>query len=188
MDSLKSLTKPSFLCESDSSEILNLANSVVKNKSGRAAVKLLFEWVRDNVDYGVANVVGAKGVLKRTPMKAVCIDKANLIIALCRALGYPAKYVALSCKLKSKEDLPVMPHMYAEVFFDRRWHKIDPNFGNNTRHFIEPSEFDKIKNWQLVGKESKLNSLPLIVPLITRIMYVISPTAKKLKSVVNKEK
>ncbi len=184
VSSMKNYTKPSFKCESDSREIKRLAKRIVGKKKGRAAVKSIFLFVRDNIDYDIADVVGARGVLKRKPRKAVCVDKANLMVALCRASGIPARYISADVVLKTKKGQLPVKHMYADVFYGKRWKRLDPSFGRSSVHFIKPSKFDKVDNFKLKTKETRFASLPWFIPSITWFMYRLLPSMLKIKTLV----
>ena len=139
--------------------------------------------------YDIVDVVGAKGVLKRNPKRAACVDKANLMIALCRASNIiPARYLALNVVLKTKHGPFPIRHMYVEAFYNRRWHKLDPSFGKSSSNFIRPSNFGKINNWtrdrKEDNKETRFVSLPWFIPMFTLFMYRLDPSILKLKSML----
>ena len=179
---LEKYLEPSFYCESDSPEIRSLAKRVTKGKKGEAAAKKIFTLVRD-IPYGVADVVGAKGVLKRKPSRAICVDKANLMVALSRASGIPARYIALNVKLKMKKDVPVLAHMVSEVYYGNKWHMMDPSFGKSCAKIIPMSRFDKVTNWKAAGKPVVYGSLLPFIPFVTWFMYRTNPTFVMLKKI-----
>lgn len=181
---MKKYLGPSFKCESDSVSVIRLSRKIVGRKRGRAAVRSIFRYVKDQVRYDIVDVVGAKGVLKRKPKKAVCIDKTNLMVALCRASGIPARYIALDVKLKTKNDIPVLKHMLAEVFYGGRWHKLDPTFGKSSSNFINASKFEKIDNWKGKSKETRFPSLPWFIPILTWFMYRLDKNVLRLKRTI----
>jgi transglutaminase-like putative cysteine protease len=54
----------------------------------------------------------------------VCRDFAHLVVALCRALGIPARYVSGYCLELNPPDF----HAWAQVYLDGRWHNVDATF------------------------------------------------------------
>lgn len=178
--------KPTKYCESDYPKIKELAEEITKNcKSSEEAAKILFEWVRDNIAWNVEKTVGAKKVLEREPRHAVCVDKTNLFIALCRAVGIPARYIILDCELDMKiKDLPrQMKHTAAEVFVNNKWVVADPTFGKQTERVINISEFGKPSwiNSKNIKRAKELSSFFILVGnIITRIL----PSMKKLKKAI----
>jgi len=181
---MKKYLRPTYMCESDSKEIKRLARRIVGKRKGREAVKAMFNWVRDKVAYDVVDVVGAKGVLKRKPMRAVCIDKANLIVALCRASGIPARYIGADIQMKIKKEIFKLKHLYAEVFYNGRWHKIDPTFGRSTSNLIKPSEFERLVNFKLISKETRYDQIPKFLPFLTKILYRLMPSVVRFKKTI----
>ncbi len=187
MSSLDNYLKPAKFCESDSKKIIELANSITKNRnSEKEKVSAIFNWVRDKICYDVIKIIGAEKVLERNPMKGVCVDKANTFIALCRASGIPARYVSTKSILKLKNKFKPIPHMMTEVYFNGKWHLEDPTFGNYTKKIIKSSEFNKIKNLEIIGKPKIYKNLPPIIVAIVNFIYKINPTTKKLKQIFNK--
>ncbi|NQX90906.1 MAG: transglutaminase family protein, partial [Flavobacteriales bacterium] len=81
-----------------------------------------------------------------------CIDKSSLFIALCRMNGFPAR-LGLS-KVKNHigtarfetiiQSNVLVPHGYAEVFFNEKWVKCTPVFNISLceKLGVEPLEFN----------------------------------------------
>ena len=135
--------EPTNLCESNDPAIIDLAKEIVNDKIGEDAAKALFYWVRDNVTWDIEPIVGAKAALERNPRKAICIDKSNIMVAFCRAVGIPARYVVITGRLKVKRpELDVdMLHVAAEVLVNDKWILADPGYGEETKSIIEVSQF-----------------------------------------------
>ena len=73
--------------------IKNKAASLTKGLTTNAAkATAIFNYVRDNVAYSyyANSKKGADGTLSSG--SANCCDQANLVVALCRAAGIPARY------------------------------------------------------------------------------------------------
>jgi len=156
---------PSGLVESDSEEIIRLAEEITKNaKDDMERVKLIHKWVATNIAYdteayfsGNAGDYSALDTLRLK--KAVCNGYARLTAALCRAAGIRTKIisgVAIYADMgQTWEDVDTtLPnHAWNEVFVDGRWVVMDTtwdagyvdyytgkfNFRYSTRYF-DPSE------------------------------------------------
>ncbi|MDD5590146.1 MAG: transglutaminase-like domain-containing protein [Candidatus Portnoybacteria bacterium] len=125
-------------CDFNNSKVKELATKITENaKTDQEKAVALFYWVRDNILYRVGfwNRKASETLLDG---KGVCTCKANLLIALLRAIGIPAGYgvmrvvgreyfgpiVPICLKnLASKESI----HVYVFVFLDNRWIKCDPS-------------------------------------------------------------
>ncbi|MEM7825982.1 MAG: transglutaminase-like domain-containing protein [Candidatus Aenigmatarchaeota archaeon] len=183
----KKFLKPTFYCESNSEEIKDLAKKITKNsRSQEEAVKKIFYWVRDKVCWNIVKIVGAKKVLKRNPMHAICVDKTNLFIALCRAINIPARYLLiLSCELKSKRrDFPkTTGHVAAEVYLDNEWKIVDPTFGKHTKRLVPISKFKK-PSWEKIKGVLRLREFSRLMVFISLFALRFSPSALKMKKLI----
>ncbi len=177
--------KPVALCESDAPEIVGLAKRIVKGKRGMAAARAIFKWVRDFIEYDLkTKMVGAQKVLQSKPMRAMCFDKTNLFIALCRASGIPARYIQMKCRLKTKKaDVPPdAMHIVGEIYLNGKWTVADPSFDSGVKSLVEIGEIGK-PTWTKVYSEKHLASLPPIMPfLINNIVLNFSGDIKKVRA------
>lgn len=92
--------------------------------------KALFEYTRDmwewqnyyNSTKGAVRTIKDKG--------ANCCDLSHTLIAMCRAVGIPARYRHAQCKyIKSGK---VIGHVMAEVYVNGRWYLCDPSSNEDT--------------------------------------------------------
>lgn len=116
-----SFLNPSRYCESD-----RLAEFAWKEfgaiTAGHSRVSSIVDWVHDYLDY----VPGSTGptttacdvLVQRT---GVCRDYAHLTIALCRALGIPARYLAGYAVELQPPDF----HGFCEVWLGESWYLFD---------------------------------------------------------------
>ncbi len=157
----KAFLRSSQLCESNDRAVKSLAKKLVGNSHGLIAARKIFNWVRDNVEWDLIDVVGARKLLKRRPLRAECADKNNLAIALYRATGIPARYILLNGKLKVKrKDLDVeIPHVASEVHVNGKWILADPSYGADTKKIIAECQFGK-PIWKTASSISKMAELP----------------------------
>jgi transglutaminase-like putative cysteine protease len=115
--------KPSRYCEVDA------IYSFALRKFGHLApgyrrVEAICQWVKQNVDYQVGSSTvnsGARDVLANRA--GVCRDFAHLVIALCRALNIPARFVTAYARYATP---PQDFHAVVEAFLGGRWHLFDP--------------------------------------------------------------
>ncbi|AGY56315.1 transglutaminase domain-containing protein [Gloeobacter kilaueensis] len=112
---------PSRYCQSD--RLVRLAGHITAaTEPGYARVEAICDWVHDNVEYcygtSDAHTSAADTVSERV---GVCRDFAHLGIALCRAAGIPARFVA---GYALKLDPPDF-HAYFEAYLDGQWYLFD---------------------------------------------------------------
>ena len=119
-------------------DIIALAKQLTQGKSTTwAKAQAIFEYVRDKIDYEYyANTkYKAAGTLSRK--KGNCCDQANLVVALCRAVGIPARLNhAKNCRFNSGL---VTGHVWAQIYVDGVWYSADATSKSN--------ELGNIKNW-----------------------------------------
>jgi transglutaminase-like putative cysteine protease len=90
---------------------------------GYARVQAICDWVKDNVDYIVGSsslTYGARDVLANRA--GVCRDFAHLMIALCRALNIPARFVTAYTRYNEP---PPDFHAVVEVYLGHQWYLFD---------------------------------------------------------------
>jgi transglutaminase-like putative cysteine protease len=91
---------------------------------GYQRVRSICRWVKENVDYEVGSsttTYTARDVL--ATRVGVCRDFAHLVIALCRALNIPARFVTAYTRY---DDPPQDFHAVVEAFLGERWYLFDP--------------------------------------------------------------
>lgn len=90
---------------------------------GYGRVQAICDWVHGQLDYTPGSTTGtttaADVLLQRT---GVCRDYAHLTIALCRAIGIPARYVAGYAVDLQPPDF----HGFLEAYLDGQWYLFDP--------------------------------------------------------------
>ncbi len=188
-ENLQKYLKSSYLCESESNEVKDLARKIVGKNKGLNAAKLLFRWVRDNVDYDILKMVGAKKVLYRKPIRAMCIDKTNLFITLCRSIEIPAKYVIMKCELKTKrKDLPSNTlHVISEIYVNDNWIIVDPTFGKSSKKLIEVNRFGK-PCWDKIYSIKRTDKISFFFSFLINLFIKFSKTSRILKKAIEDNK
>jgi transglutaminase-like putative cysteine protease len=123
-------TLPSRYCDSD--KLLVFAGQQFGGlEPGKAQVQAICDWVHDNIEYRFGSgspELSAFDVFQRR--HGVCRDFAHLVVALCRALNLPARYVTGHLPDIGFIDpgSPMDFHAYAEVYLGGKWWTYDARF------------------------------------------------------------
>lgn len=148
---LSEYLKASGHCKLNSA-LKSLAKKLTKNcKTVSQKAKAIFNYVKNNIEYSFyydskKNASGAYST-----KKANCCDHANLIVALCRASGIPAKYSHAKCSFNSGL---VVGHVWAQILVGNVWYVADATSTSNS--------LGHIKNWNInsMGSLKQYTSLP----------------------------
>ena len=118
--------------------IKNKAASLTKGLTTTAAkANAIFNYVRDGIEYSyyADSKKDASGTLSSG--SANCCDQANLVVALCRAAGIPARYsLAQGCTFSSGL---VTGHVWAQILVGDTWYAADATSSRN--------KLGDINNW-----------------------------------------
>lgn len=121
--------KPTKNCQSTDSTIVSKAQSIIAGATTPydAAVKI-FKWVQSNISYSFYynTAKGAKTTL--SSKSANCCDTAHLLVALCRAVGIPARYKHGTCTFSDG----TFGHVWAEVYVNGKWYTADASTKYNS--------------------------------------------------------
>ena len=121
--------EPEKWVESDAEEIVALANQLTKDKLDACQKAIaIYNWIGDNIDY-TGYCSEARGALFALHNRGGdCTEFTDLLIALCRAAGIPARFLV--------GVTPVNPsaaaekHNWAEVYLaGTGWIPVDPTWG-----------------------------------------------------------
>jgi transglutaminase-like putative cysteine protease len=114
-------TLPSRYCQSD--QLTRMARSefgAIAPGGGR--VRAIADWVREHVEYRYGTTDSLTSAFDTaTERIGVCRDFAHLVIAFCRALGIPARYVSGYALGLEPPDF----HGYAQVYLGGSWWNVD---------------------------------------------------------------
>ena len=118
---------PSRYCQSD--RLYEVANKEFGQlPQGYGRVRAICEWVSKHVEFKSATTNASTSALDTLGERVgVCRDFAHLMIALCRALNIPARFVT---GIDYGADPALGPsdfHAYVEVFLGDRWYLFDPS-------------------------------------------------------------
>lgn len=114
-------TLPSRYCQSDL--LARMAQGEFGGiEPGGGRVLAVAEWVRRNVEYRYGTTDAKTSAFDTaTERIGVCRDFAHLVIAFCRALGIPARYVSGYALGLDPPDF----HGFVQVYLGGAWHNID---------------------------------------------------------------
>lgn len=120
------------------SSVSSLAKSLAIGSTSKCTTaKRIFNWVRDYLGYTFyyGTKYGAAGTLKA--MTGNCCDTANLIVALARVDGIPARYIHGYCQFVKSGKW--YDHVWAQLYVNGKWYNTDGISLNNS--------FGVIRNW-----------------------------------------
>ncbi|MFC1801614.1 transglutaminase family protein [Nanoarchaeota archaeon] len=119
--------------DSDDEAIIDLASELAEGEDDLFKVVFkLADWTEENIEYNVNTLTEdvsqrASWVLENR--EGVCDEMTSLFIAMCRALGIPARFISGVAYSDVFED-PWQSHGWAEVYFpDYGWVPFDPTYG-----------------------------------------------------------
>jgi len=123
--------KPTSFCQSDDPEIKKVAKGIVgKEKNSWRAAKNIAEWVKKemtpNYDVGFAS---AKEILKNR--EGDCSEHTVLTVALCRAVGIPARAAVGIMYARGMFAYHMWPEVYVGrwIGLDAKWLAVDKKSG-----------------------------------------------------------
>jgi transglutaminase-like putative cysteine protease len=144
MDKLKQYLLPGKFTDSDHPDIIALAQKIVGNETNDIEqAKLLYLYVRDTFPYDYYNIVLTEEAMKASSLlkkgRGYCVEKANLLGALARSIGIPARFGFADVinhlgaeKLRSILRTNIFAfHGYTELFLNGKWVKATPAFNKS---------------------------------------------------------
>jgi hypothetical protein len=179
--------RPTILCESDNDQIRKFAKKIADGeKEPLKAAENFYLWVRDKMGWNLVPVIGAKNVFVRRPERAVCIDHVNLLNAMCRSVGIPARYMYLSCEFDFKDErIPKkMGHVVSEIFLDEDWLMVDPTFGAKDSEIIDIHGFGK-PNWKSAKTIFRTKNFSRTMAFFSDLWVKASPTARTVRKIMD---
>ncbi len=118
---------PSRYCQSDRLQRLAL-KEFGSLPPGYSRVQAICDWVNQRVTFAPHSSTAETSALDTLIDEAgVCRDFAHLMIALCRAVNLPARFVSGIDYGADPARGPLDFHAYVEVFLGQRWYMFDPS-------------------------------------------------------------
>lgn len=112
---------PSRYCESDRLALF-ASKTFGAQPAGHARVEAVCDWVNNSIDYISGSTDASSSACDVLVNQAgVCRDFAHVSIALCRALGIPARYISGYAVDLQPPDF----HGFFEAFLDGKWYLFD---------------------------------------------------------------
>jgi transglutaminase-like putative cysteine protease len=137
-ESLEQYLQVTKNCQVNDKTIKSLAiNLTKKYNNDYQKAETIFNYVNNEVDYVFYynSKYGAKNALSKKGGN--CVDKSHLMIALCRAINIPARYVHGTCNFISGN---TYGHVWTQILVKNTWIAADPS---NSRY----NKFGHINNW-----------------------------------------
>ncbi len=128
---------PTPMCDADDDAVREMAAEVTRDaRTRRDAAVALFYWVRDEIAYTMGDW-NWRASQTLTLRRGTCSNKANLMVAMARALGIPAGFHVQFVTTPSYFSGGFIPlvqrvvrdkaiHVYVTLFLNGRWVKCDP--------------------------------------------------------------
>ena len=118
---------PSRYCQSD--RLFNFAQEQFGHlPPGYALAEGICQWVQQHVTFRSNSSVSTTSAVDTLVERVgVCRDYAHLMIALCRAMNLPARFVTGTDYGSPPELGPPDFHAYVEVYLGERWYVFDPS-------------------------------------------------------------
>jgi transglutaminase-like putative cysteine protease len=173
-------------CDPSNPEIAKLANQICAGKNKALEGIELFNWVRDQIKYQVIGLESASATLARG--EGCCLAKSNLLVALARAKGIPARYRQFTGFLNSPDEQIAKlkhQHIIAELFVNGQWVAGDPAYDATIETVYEKGELGKT-TWHNLSTDKVFENLPHWLWLVQRIIIWVSPSAHLVRRKVAK--
>jgi len=130
--------QPTTNAQSNNPTIIALANKITAGLTTPESKAIaIFDWVRDHITYSFYynTKYGALGTISAGTGN--CCDHSNLVVALARAAGIPARYQQGYCDFSDGW----YGHVWAQLYVNGQWYYADTISTANT--------FGTINNWNL---------------------------------------
>jgi len=149
-------------CDVDNVEIKRKAKEILSYRecSDVDSAVLIFNWARDQVKYAFDfwNVKASETMQK---MSGMCANKANLQVAMLRAVGIPAGYGILrirkeALKTVANEEIygkssDVIIHVYCRVHLNGRWVSADATMDRE----LYEAAYLKVPDWEYLSWDGR---------------------------------
>ncbi len=138
MEEMSKYLHPTYFCDYEHQTIIDMAHELTKGcETDKDKALKVFYFVRDEIPFMLDYIVKASETLKKR--YGFCVTKANLHIALLRALGIPARYHLAHLKKEclkgviatgAYNGLPdiITFHPWVECYLNDKWISCDTLF------------------------------------------------------------
>ena len=106
---------PTALCDADAPEVVTLARSLVKVDAGiKEKAMLIRTWIRQAIAFRLDDKK-AKASETLQKREGMFTNRANLQVAMLRAVGVPAGYRLMHITKECYRTLDVLPEVFAQI-------------------------------------------------------------------------
>ncbi|AUB58487.1 hypothetical protein BK008_09300 [Methanobacterium sp. MZ-A1] len=117
-------------CQVNDPRIIALAQSITSGAtSSYQKATLVYNWVRDNINYSYYYNSQKGAVETLTSGSANCCDHSHLVVALARAAGLPARYEHGYCYFTTSGNW--YGHVWAQIYVNGQWYNADATSSRN---------------------------------------------------------
>ena len=118
-------------CQVNDPRIIALAQSITSGAtSSYQKATLVYNWVRDNINYSYYYDSKKGAVETLTSGSANCCDHSHLVVALARAAGLPARYEHGYCYFTTSGNW--YGHVWAQIYVNGQWYNADATSSRNS--------------------------------------------------------
>ena len=118
-------------CQVNDPRIIALAQSITSGAtSSYQKATLVYNWVRDNINYSYYYNSQKGAVETLTSGSANCCDHSHLVVALARAAGLPARYEHGYCYFTTSGNW--YGHVWAQIYVNGQWYNADATSSRNS--------------------------------------------------------
>lgn len=118
--------------------------------------------------------------------RGCCLNKTNLLIALARAVGIPARYLFFEgCPASPRKEIAAarVPHFVPELYVEGQWTAGDPAFETNLAAVYETGALGKT-TWRETKKEKRAVALPWWLWPVQRVVIRVDGKARVVRRAV----
>jgi transglutaminase-like putative cysteine protease len=129
--SLTRFLQPEKWIESDNPEIIAMANQLTKDKvSVCDKARAIYDWIGNSIKYGGYSGADKGALYCFNTRTGDCSEFAYLMIAMCRSLEIPARFVEGYVYEPGSTKLAELKHDWLEVYLPGSgWVPVDPTWG-----------------------------------------------------------
>lgn len=177
---------PSEFIDSDNQSIIDIAKTLIVEGDDYQTAKNISEYVSKNIEFDYSTKINEKINTASETLEVkegVCLDYANLMTALLRVSGIPAKKISgLALKrLNESSDWssPAGSHAWVEFYANGKWYFDDPSWGDRNFDYSDgyhlsygtQPTYIYLKEYQSMIHEIESNGFTILGAMTAPIKY-----------------